>query len=217
MQNWLKLLMGVLMLGVGGFLVYAGGLVAWEGWQGRPPERTGGDPVTRNKAEYIPLSTGLESPVGQKMVAQGSGTERVEVATDSIEALRRKHGVRSLTELEADLEFSRMPAGSYGFIGTAWLDYLIRGEEGPSVRREQMSGFEIHKLNNGETLMVGFVSRETALRLQAGSGKVEALLFTEPWEEAKQPVGVFLSNLEKARAYAFRSGSRIEIVVKSKQ
>lgn len=84
--------------------------------------------------------------------------------------LRKQHNLRALGELEDGLTVNRLPNGIYGFIFTDEFDGAAgRNMSEYATLRSQLIGdnrVEIHKLEDGRLLVVGFVSPQDAVRLQ---------------------------------------------------
>ena len=98
------------------------------------------------------------------------------------EELRTKRGLRRLRPLEVGLPLSELPGGIYGFMPP----WHVTDLEHASLNAEPGGTcvLEIHKTQDGETQLIGYVSQETATRA-SHAGTI--WLYPEPWEEANPP------------------------------
>jgi len=97
--------------------------------------------------------------------------------------LRQKNGVRELHHIENELNITRLPNGVYGF--TIPMGIGSRGGVGTLSRSAGGTAcMEIHKNQNGDLFVSGFVSEDAFIQLQdtAGNSKVEIILFVEKYE-----------------------------------
>jgi len=100
------------------------------------------------------------------------------------EALRARHQVRPLQPDEEGFSVTRLPAGVYGFA------YAPGQDEVPVFAGHSYHSFEIHKLADGTQFLLGFVTPDEALALQAGQSGTAAILYPAPWGNSQVLVSV---------------------------
>jgi hypothetical protein len=126
------------------------------------------------------------------------------------QALRTERGLRELRPLEVGLPLSQLPPGVYGFMPPWFVtnleDALLDAQAGGT------SVLEVHKTQDGELQLVGYVSQETATRI-SGAGTV--LLFPEAWEEANEVVGIPRGRIVQADSGHFALGYKMELRLQS--
>ncbi len=106
--------------------------------------------------------------------------------------LREKNKV---TELGSNGSFSRVPTGSFGFIAPRMLGMALVTQS-PDLALERTpqgnSAFEVHKLADGNGMLVGFVSRELQAELSSSHRpkNVRITLHSNPSDKAPVIVAV---------------------------
>jgi hypothetical protein len=96
--------------------------------------------------------------------------------------IRAENGVRLITEEEAGEPLSTLGNGIYGHSFSPSFDNPV-----PIFHRTSFQCFELHKLLNGESVILGCVTKDVADKLHAGEF-VAFRLFPEPYDTAVSPV-----------------------------
>ena len=96
--------------------------------------------------------------------------------------IRAEIGVRLITEEEAGEPLSKLANGTYGHSFSPSFDNPV-----PIFHRTSFQCFELHKLLNGESDILGFVTKDVADKLHAGEF-VAFRLYPEPYDTAVSPV-----------------------------
>ena len=120
-------------------------------------------------------------------------------------ALRAKHQVRDLTDLEDGTGLHRLPNGVYGFT------YVPGLRDTPLFRTSRPHTFEMHKLADGKVLLVGYVSKQLAARIGSDRQPVEVRLFPAPRDEADTLVSLPLTRMIRYREFSTRDGGAFEM------
>ncbi len=123
------------------------------------------------------------------------------------EALRARHQVRALTDEEEGASVQRLPAGVYGFTSTPGL------HDGPLFKLPKYHTFEVHRLLDGEVVLIGFVSPETIAALESGSDDVPVYLFPDPVEQAPHVVTIPLSRIARIKEHSTREEGALRLEV----
>jgi hypothetical protein len=131
---------------------------------------------------------------------------RIDDGLDPVEAkrqaLRARHQVRPLRQLEDGFGFGKLPDGAYGFT------MLPASRDSPVLRTKQPGLFEIHKTPEGSMLIVGFTSSATAAAM--ATQRVRAPLFAEPVTEAPILVSIPVSSVLR---FVSRDRNAVEVEV----
>ena len=121
-------------------------------------------------------------------------------AEAELELLRARHQVRPLSDPEEGFGIDRLPNGVYGFT------YAPDKPSAPLFRNNPYHSFEMHKLPDGAAFIVGFVSLETAEKIDAGKEALHIDLFPEPQEGAQTLAAVPCSRVTHHRELSIREG-----------
>ena len=142
--------------------------------------------------------------------SQSPESEIVLESQKALQSLRKKNNVRPLHDLENGLDLSKLPNGIFGFY-IPWADF------NSDITLDQHSGgtavVEFHKLLNGQLVIVGFVSQENILRLQATTTNVSIKFFPEPWEEAHTIIAIPVDRVLSKDDRTFQSGYVLDLMV----
>jgi hypothetical protein len=146
----------------------------------------------------------LQSPVSSPNVPGDTGNEASTrskhraafITANSVEELRRQDGVRELLPLENEKTVARLPNGVYGF-AVPWILYSspagIKTDD-ISLQRKSLGTavMEMHKSQDGQTYIVGFVSQADLVRMgdQSKTTQYEVTLFFAPYDGFDEIVGV---------------------------
>lgn len=125
-------------------------------------------------------------------------------------ALRASHGVRVVTKEEEGHAASALPAGVYGFTGAP------AAPEMPVFAQSIVRSTEVHKLANGETLLIGYVRSEEAQAFASGDSAIRLNLFPEPREESKTLVAVPLARIDARHPPTRENGNSMAVEIAPK-
>jgi hypothetical protein len=132
--------------------------------------------------------------------SKDSDQKVVEVqSAKSIEDLRAQNHVAPLAEAESAKTLAEIPAESFGYVdGSQFVEYAVVNV---SVRSHKfLNEFEIHKLADGDGILVGYVGPETFFRLMEGVRHGASLtLYSSTWKEAPKLVGVAAKSIKCGR------------------
>lgn len=125
--------------------------------------------------------------------------------------LRRKNHVRLLREIENELRLDKIPNGVFGFVFPDWIGPRL--EAIPIVHRNSLGarGLEIHKLQDGTVVFLGYVSQENILKLETSKEPIEIHLFTIRWDEASTLVSIPFSWVLWSENRRFRDGYVLDL------
>lgn len=104
------------------------------------------------------------------------------------EAIRVRHGVRTLAKEEEGSPLRNLPKGVYGFTGAP-------ATETPLFSKRAFRGFEVHKDKQGGEWLVGYFIPKHAEAVNAGSDVVEAELYPDKFGEATQLLAVSMARI----------------------
>jgi hypothetical protein len=127
--------------------------------------------------------------------------------TKEIEELRTKHQVRTIQQEDEGLGVDRQPNGVYGFT------YSPAEENFPLFSKQDLNSYEAHKLPDGSVLLVGFVTGETANKIEAGRETMTAYLFPVPKEEAAVMVSIPMARVISHTQHSQRQGTGLELQI----
>lgn len=128
-------------------------------------------------------------------------------STAEQEQLRATHNVRVIADAEEGTGVNALPAGVYGFT------YAPALESAPLFITRRFRSFEMHKLRDGEVILVGFVSTGDAAAMTSSSDAVEITLQPEPDDDATVLATIPYSRIRQHRQYAVRSGHGITLQI----
>ena len=124
-----------------------------------------------------------------------------------LEQLRAKNRVRLVTADEEGTGIDRLPNGVYGFT------YSPAAENFPLFPKKALRNFEAHKLDNGDALLVGFVTEGESLQMSAGRESITVHLFPDPQEDANVLVSVPMTRVRSHTEHSQRAGKGLEIQI----
>jgi hypothetical protein len=143
----------------------------------------------RGKTETLPV---------QKAVPPAVVIETVGSEQDLRQQMRTKNGVGEMTN--GPVRFSEAPIGSYGFIAPKYLGMAL-ATQSPDLVLERVpsspSAYEIHKVEDGNGLVVGFVGKDVAQQIKPKERPktVRMSLHSNPSEAAPLIVAVPLTKM----------------------
>jgi hypothetical protein len=123
--------------------------------------------------------------------------------------------LRPLSAVENGVPLSRMPRGTFGYVGFI--------SDRVNVKSERQDWYvKVITENDGSRWVVGFVSHESKAKLEQWllnlkAPELEFLLFTVSWEQGNQEVRVPHAKISSAELFDFQKhGRRFEIVLTHK-
>ena len=122
-----------------------------------------------------------------------------ETTGNDLEQLRAAHRVRLVQDAEEGFAADRQPNGVYGFT------YAPAEAAVPLFLKKTWHSFEVHKLEDGELHLVGFVTGKEAELIRNGL-QGEVTLFPDPWEESKELVSVPMARALPSKKGPSREG-----------
>ena len=110
-------------------------------------------------------------------------------SAESIDTLRIRHEVRSLSTEEEGSHFRSLPLGVYGFATAPAMDTF------PLFAKKTYHSFEVHRAADGVDYLIGFVSEPEAAALASRKEGAAVRLFPDPWQTSQHLVAVELSRI----------------------
>jgi hypothetical protein len=123
-------------------------------------------------------------------------------------ALRARHQVRVVEANEEGFAARDLPAGVYGFTGSAGL-------AAPLFAARRYRNFEIHHLRDGEVVIVGFVTPREAEQLRLANAPIALTIYPDVQGEASEIVAIPYSHIAPHREYSIRNTAGLELHVLS--
>ncbi|MCC7340100.1 MAG: hypothetical protein IT170_03355 [Bryobacterales bacterium] len=124
--------------------------------------------------------------------------------------IRAENSVRCITEAESGEPFAKVGNGIYGHSYSPSFDNPV-----PLFYKSSFQCFELHKLTNGEQVILGCVTKETAAKLEAGEF-VTLRLFPEPYDTSVAPVVLNFKHIIRSNNKVSRhNGNYIEFDIKA--
>ncbi len=105
------------------------------------------------------------------------------------ELLRARHGVRAILSEEEGVDVKHLPAGVYGFTAAPAAPQL------PLFIQPIVRGTEVHKVEDGEIYLIGYVEPAEAEQLASGSESPRLNLYPEPHDQAVSLVAIPMSRM----------------------
>ena len=112
------------------------------------------------------------------------------------EALRVTHHVRLVSATEEGTGLNALPAGVYGFTYSPGLP------NAPLFATRRFRSYETHKLSDGEGVIVGYVTADSARQLAEAAADVALQVQPEPHPEADAMVTIPYARIRQHRQYA---------------
>jgi hypothetical protein len=132
-------------------------------------------------------------------------TSDVEPGATDRAMLRRKHAVTLVSEADEGFGADRQSAGVYGF------SYAPALASAPLFRRRTYQSFEVHKLQDGSVVIVGFVPEQVARQIEEGREALRFRLLPEPREDAAAAVAIPHWRIARSRDHSARDGKGLEL------
>jgi hypothetical protein len=130
---------------------------------------------------------------------------------DRLAALRAERGLRGLTSQEEGFGIDRLPPGIYGFT------YSPAEPNCPLFRSHRAQNYEIHKLPNGEGLLLGYVTPEEAKELETSGQPLTLHVFPEPQGGATDLVSIAFDRIVRPKEHSQRGSSGLEIYLRPRE
>ena len=108
--------------------------------------------------------------------------------------IRSTHGVRLVTDTEEGMGVNALPPGVYGFTYSPGL------ASSPLFAVKRFRSYEIHKLPNGEVVLIAYADATAQTRLAAGDVITE--VHPDPTPDAEALVQIPYSRIRHHRQYA---------------
>jgi len=142
------------------------------------------------KTEVLPMTKAAPAAV----VIESTGSEQ-----ELRRHMRAKNGVTELSGT-ATARFSQAPTGTFGFIAPKFLGMaLVTQSPDLTLERAASSGnaFEIHKLADGNGLLVGFIQKDLTAQITPANRphSVRIALYSNPSDKAPLIAAVPLTKL----------------------
>lgn len=127
------------------------------------------------------------------------------------QTLRDGSNLRSVTAKEEGTDIQHLPAGIFGFTGAPATAEI------PLFIKPYFECFEVHKLADGDTAWVGYVTEQESAGYEEGSEALSLDLYPDPHDQAVCLVRVSASRVERRRPPTRDRGNsmRMEIAAKS--
>lgn len=127
-------------------------------------------------------------------------------ATDAARAtLRAQRRLRGLASEEEGFGFDRLPPGVCGFT------YSPAQDNCPLFASPRSQNYEVHKLQDGSGILLGYVTPEEASQLRVSRQQVTLHLFPEPGDPATALVSVPFERILRPKEHSQRGGSGLEL------
>ncbi len=124
--------------------------------------------------------------------------------------IRAENNVRIIEEKETGLPISELPNSLYGHSYSPSFDNPI-----PLFSKTSFQSFELHKLANGEVVILGCVTKDAAAKFASGEF-VSLQLFPEPYADAVSPITLNYKYVIRSNNKVSRhNGNYIEFDVKT--
>ena len=125
------------------------------------------------------------------------------------EVLRREHSVQLVTPAQEGFAAEDLPSGVYGFTSSPAL-------ASPMFAVRHYRNFEIHRLENGQTAVIGFLTQAEAAQLAEASRAEPVSVMLHPDAEGEATVIVSLpyDRVAHHRQYSVRNAAAIALHVK---
>ena len=124
---------------------------------------------------------------------------------EELQKLREVNQVRDLTESEEGTGVNHLPSRVYGFT------FAPAAKEAPLFREKRYHNFEVHKLDDGAVMIVGFVAAAVAAQIREGKQSIDFRLQSDPQGDAATLVAIPTWRIVHAREHSIRDGLGLEL------
>ena len=130
-------------------------------------------------------------------------------STADQETLRTVHQVRIVASTEEGNGVSTLPGGVYGFTYSPGL------ANSPLFAVRRYRSYEIHKLANGDVVLIAFADADDAARLTSAREDITVLVSPEPEEGRETLVMIRYARIRHHRQYAAPNQHGFSVTVKA--
>ena len=127
--------------------------------------------------------------------------------TKEIEDLRTKHQVKLVSDEEEGAGIDRLPGGVYGFT------YSPAADNFPLFKKREINSYETHKLPDGSTILIGYLTKEEADSLDTTKEAAVLHLFPVPKDNASTLVTLPMARVQGHKENSQREGKGLEVRV----
>ena len=120
---------------------------------------------------------------------------------------RSLHGVRALKVWEEGFDLECLPNGIFGFT------YSPGHVDAPVFRCDAEAAFEIHKLPDGRSFLLCYVSEESAAILDTARKDIHLWVFPSKSTEASRLISVPLGRIVRYKDYPPHDGTYLEVQI----
>jgi hypothetical protein len=131
----------------------------------------------------------------------------LDTGEQDLEMVRAEHHVRRLRVWEEGFNLQCLPNGIFGFT------HSPGHEDAPVFRCDGEAAFEIHKLPDGRTFLLGFVSDDAAAVVENAKKDVHLRVYPSKSAEASRLVPVALAHIVRYKDYPPRDGKYLEVQI----
>ena len=121
------------------------------------------------------------------------------------EALRVAHGVHPIGPEHEGLGLDRQPNSVFGFVSAPAI------AKAPLYARPIYQSYEAHKLADGTTVMLGYVTPDVARALRASTEVIHARVCFAPLGEATVLVSLPYNRIRRHKEHSQRSGGGLQL------
>jgi len=125
-------------------------------------------------------------------------------------ALRTRHGVRAILSEEEGYDVKQLPTGIYGYTAAPAAPEL------PLFTHPIVRGTEVHKTEDGEIYLIGYLDPAEAGAVEIGSAPLRASLYPEPRDKATTLVALPMSRIEQRHPPTRENGNWMAVEIAPK-
>ena len=134
-------------------------------------------------------------------------TQNATAREAALTSLRAERGLRQLSSEEEGFGYERLPPGVYGFT------YSPAEHNCPLFASARYRNYEVHRLQDGSGLLVGYVTPDEARQLTS-SQQVTIHLFPDPREQATTLVSVPQDRIIRPKEHSQRGEAGLELYLR---
>lgn len=132
------------------------------------------------------------------------------VETLTAEALRASRSLRELSKEEEGADVFLLTDAVYGFT------YCPGQKEMPIYAKQPYQSFEVHRLKDGSTQILGYVQPDIKSKITAKGGAIEAILYPGPFATSTELVSLDVQDLQPAKkAISREDGNPLKTLIYS--
>ncbi len=118
---------------------------------------------------------------------------------------RLRHSVTPVSDELEGVPLGSLPDNVFGFTSSPL------SESTPLFARRIFQSFEVHKLDAGSVVLIGFVTPQEAAAFNAGKESVDARLYPEPRDQASAFIEVPLDRVGRTRPMSRSDGNYLPV------